>query len=154
MSTRITAGYDGLVAMLNTLFPSASGWQRLPNPYKPEANNERFLSQAWGIAIGSGLNTNRMVGGNFSVDRGFVITLSRKYEALESDFSAKALVELALFEDQYKLINALENDVTVDGTTMYARYAGDGGIEFVRGDKNNFLMLRTQAQLEYIERLT
>jgi hypothetical protein len=155
MSTRITALHGALISLLgDTLYTAEDGWKRLPNPYRPEDNSDPFLKQGWGLAFASGQNTNRQAGGYFTVDRGFVVILCREFLALEQDAVAKAAAELALFEDQYALINALEKDVTVDQSTMYARYVGDGGIEYVSSEKNRFLMLRTQMSVEYFEQLT
>jgi hypothetical protein len=147
----ISTAYDAMIARLGTLYPSGSGWVRLPNPYKPEENNELYLKQGYGIALGSGENTNRVVNCKFSINRTMTIVITRKFYAREDDASAKATTEKQLFEDQYELINDLEQDFTVNDSTMYTRYISDGGIEYISGEKDNFLMLRTEFSVEYLE---
>lgn len=147
----ISNAYDALLTRLDTLYPSLSGWNRLPNPYKPEENTELFLRQGYGVAMGPGQNTNRQVNCKFSVSRDMVVILTRKYDALENDAVGKAVTEKQLFEDQYALINDLEQDISINGQTMYTRYISDGGIEYVRGDTDRFLILRTVFSLEYME---
>lgn len=149
--SEISTGYDAIIARMDALYPSASGWFRLPNPYKPEENNERFLVQGWGVALGAGTNTERLVNCKFSVSRNFSITFARKFYALESDPASKATTEKQLFEDQYALINDLEQNFTVNGSSMYTRYLSDGGIEYVSGEKDSYLMLRSDFALEYLE---
>jgi len=147
----ITAGSDALLARLAALFPEGDGWHWLPNAYKPEENPELLLRQGYGLALGPGENTQRLVNCKFSVNRSITVVLTRKYDALENDATAKFATEKQLFEDQYRLINDLEQDVSVNGTTMYTRWESDGGIEYVEGDTDRFLMVRTEIALEYLE---
>lgn len=151
----ITDAYGELLTRIETVLDTAAdGYFRLPNPYKPEENNERFLIKGYAIALGPASNTNRFVNCKFSISRQVTVVLTRQYFAREDDAEAKADAELALFEDQYKLINDLEQDISVNGQTMYTRYETDGGIEYVQGNTDRFLMLRTQINLEYIETFT
>ncbi len=153
MST-ITSGIDAVVARLNALFPENSGWVRLPNPYKPEENPDTYLRQSWGAAFGPAENSNRVVNCKFSVARSVTIILARQFDALENDAEAKATCDKQLFEDQRTLINDFEQDIAVNGTTMYTRWETDGGIEYVKGQTDRFLMLRTEFRLEYLETFT
>lgn len=149
--SKISDAHAALIARLATLFPSAQGWKRLPNPYKPDENTDLFLRQGYGIALGSGANTNRLINCQISLERNLNITIARKYEGLENDDLKKAATELQLFEDQFALIKDLETDVTVNGEAMYCRYVGDSGIEYVKGTTDKFLMVRTEIALEYLE---
>lgn len=153
MSVAVTS-YEALVSLLETTFPSGSDYFRLPNPYKPEENSERYLLKGWGIAIGPSNNSNRFAACKYSVNRGITIILTRKYHATESDVDSKETTEKALLEDQNTLIESLESDSSINGATMYSRYVSDGGIEYVRNDTDMFLMIRTQVELEYIETFT
>lgn len=151
----ISSAYDAILSRIETVLDTtAQGWFRLPNPYKPEENSERFLDKGYGIALGSGANTNRVVNCKFSIERNFTIVLTRKFFALEADPAAKAVTEKQLFEDQYALINDFEQDISINGSTMYTRYVSDGGIEYVSGEKDNYLMIRTEFAVEYLESFT
>jgi len=153
MST-ISTGFDALNTRLNTLFPSGSGWIELPNPYKPEENPDLYLRQSWGIVVGPAENSNRQVNCKFSVARTMTVVLARQYDALENDTSAKASTVKQLLEDQAVLINDMEQDVTVNGSTMYTRWESDGGIEYIKGETDRFLMIKTDFRLEYLETFT
>ena len=150
----ISNGVDALVARMQTLFPAASGWQQIPNPYKPEENPDIYLRQGWGLAFGPAENTNRQVNCKFSVARNVTVILCRQTDALENDAALKVAADKLLFEDQAVLINDLEQDIAVNGTTMYTRWETDGGIEYVKGQTDRFLMLRTEFRMEYLENFT
>lgn len=151
----ISNAYDAFVTRIETVLDTVTnGYTRLPNPYKPEENNDLFLKKGYGITMGAGSNTNRTVNCKFSVQRTTTIVLTRLYEAREDDAVAKAAVEKLLFEDQYALINDFEQDISINGQTMYTRWESDGGIEYVSGETDRFLMLRTTFLLEYLEAFT
>lgn len=155
MSTKVSTAYNALIYLLGTtLFPQDHGYARLPNAYDAEANPDTMLKLGWSLAPGQAVNTDKFVGTKFSVARNFVLTLTRKYEGLRVDESGKGDVELAIYEDQRLIINALEKDFSVGGETVYTKYVGDDGIEYVRTAKENFLMLKTNVILEYFEDLT
>ncbi len=148
----ISTAYDAILTRIETVLDvNTNGFFRLSNPYKPEENNERFLVKGYGIVMGPGSNTNRTVNCKFSVERTLTVVLTQQYYAREDDAAAKAETEKALFESQYLLINDFEQDISVNGTTMYTRWVSDGGIEYVQGTTDRFLMLRTDFALEYLE---
>lgn len=148
----ITDAYDAMLSRVETVLDTANqDYFRLPNPYKPEENNDQFLKKGYGIAIQGAANTNRFVNCKFSIGRTMQVILTRQYFAREDDAASKATTEKALFEDQYSLINDFEQDISINGQTMYTRYVTDGGIEYVQSGTDKFLMLRTDFLLEYVE---
>lgn len=148
----ISTAYDAMITRIETVLDVATnGHTRLPNPYKPEENNELFLKKGYGLAILGAENTNRFVNCKFSIQRTMQVVLTRQYFAREDDAVAKSTTEKELFEDQYLLINDFEQDISINGQTMYTRYVTDGGIEYVQQGTDKFLMLRTDVLLEYIE---
>jgi len=151
----ISTAYDAFVTRIETVLDVATnGHTRLSNPYKPDENNERLLVKGYGIVMGPGSNTNRQVNCKFSVSRQMEIVLTRQYFAREDDAVSKADTEKALFEDQYLLINDFEQDISINGQTMYTRWESDSGIEYVSSATDRFLMLRTTFSLEYLENFT
>ena len=151
--SKITDAYNATIVRLETLFPSASGWVRLPNPYKPEENPDLYLKQGWGFVFGPASNTQRTVC-QITVERSVTIVLARKVDSLENDAVSKQATELQLLEDQFLLIQDLEQDSTINGTTMYTRWVEDGGLEYIRSETDKFLMVRTTVAIEYIENYT
>jgi len=148
----ISTGFDALVARVETVLDATTnGYTRLPNPYNVEDNTELKLRKGYGVALLAATNTNRQVNCKFSVNRTMEVVLTRLYTGYEENAVDKASEEKLLLEDQYKIINDLEQDVTINGQTMYTRWESDGGIEYVAGETGRFLMLKTQFSLEYLE---
>lgn len=148
----ISDGFDALILRVETVLDAATNnYTRLPNPYNVEDNTEIKLRKGYGVALQAAENTNRQVNCKFSVSRTMEVVLTRLYTGYEENAVEKASTEKLLLEDQYKIINDLEQDVTINGTTMYTRWETDGGLEYVSGETGRFLMLKTQFSLEYLE---
>lgn len=151
----ISTGFDALVARIESvLSTSANGYQRIPNPYNVDDNAEPVLRKGYGVALLSAENTNRNVSAKFSVSRNMEVVLTRLYTGKVEDAPSKGSLEKLLFEDQYAIINDLEQDISINGASMYTRYVSDSGIEFVSGVTGRFFMLKTQFSLEYLETFT
>lgn len=148
----ISTAIDALVSRIETVLDaSTNGYTRIPNPYLVEDNTELKLKKGYGVAFLNGTNTQRQVNCKFSVSRTMEVVLTRLYTGSEENAVTRASLEKLLFEDQYKIINDLEQDLTINGATMYTRWETDSGIEFVAGETGRFLMLKTQFSLEYLE---
>jgi hypothetical protein len=148
----ISSAFDAMVARVETVLDaSTNNYTRLPNPYIIEDNTELKLKKGYGIALLSGTNTNRQVNCKFSVNRTMEVILTRLYTGNEENAVTKASLEKLLFEDQYKIIKDFEQDITINGQTMYTRWESDNGIEFVTGTTGRFYVLKTQFALEYLE---
>lgn len=148
----ISTAYDALVDRVETVLDTANqGYRRIPNPYVVEDNNDLNLKKGYGVAILPGENTNRVVNCKFSISRTIEVVLSRLYTGDDENASTRATTEKLLFEDQYKLINNFEQDLTINGSTMYTKWVSDGGIEYLSGDSGRFFLLKTQFSLEYLE---
>ena len=148
----ISTAFDALVSRVETVLnTSANGYSRIPNPYNLEDNAEIKLRKGYGVAMREGENTNRQVNCKFSVQRNMEIVLSRLYTEQDENAVTRSSLEKLLFEDQYALINDFEQDLTINGETMYTKWVSDGGIEFLTGASGRFLVLRTQFSLEYLE---
>ena len=153
MST-ISNAYDKIITRLSTILPSHT---RLTNPYAPEQNIERTLTQGYGLVMGSGERVPREIGcsNRYFVRRDFIVVLARKFFAKELNVEAKASVEKQLTEDLNLLVKDFENSVDLNENQVFDfTYVGDGGIESVFADKDNFLMIRATFRIEYHENLT
>jgi hypothetical protein len=151
----ISTGYAALLARIEAVLNTASaGYKRLPNPYAVDDNAELMLRKGYGLAMGAAENTNRQVNCKISISRTAEVILTRLYTGKEEDAPGKAALEQLLLEDQHLVINDLEQDISINGSTMYTRYVSDSGIEFVSGVSGRFFMLKTQFSLEYMEDFT
>ncbi len=148
MST-ISTAYDNLVTLMGTTFSTHS---RMPNPIKPEENDEQILRLGWGISIlpaaFPSLNSCQ-----WEVNREIQLILSRKIEAREDDAVNRADPQKSLLEDQFTLMQAIENDVNLSGSVTGITATGDNGIEYAFLEKDNYVMVRTNFALQYFENL-
>lgn len=151
----ISTAYGALVTRIETVLGTvAGGYKRLPNPYEPSDNSELELRKGYGLAILPGENTNRQVNCKISISRTIEVVLTRLYTGKIEDAPGKASLEQLLLEDQHKIINDFEQDISINGSTMYTRFVSDSGIEFVSGVSGRFFVLKTQFSLEYLETFT
>lgn len=151
----ISTGYQALLTRIQTVLDTANqGYKRIPNPYEVSENAEIELRKGYGLAVLSAENTNRQVNCKISISRTIEVVLTRLYTGKVEDAPGRAALEQLLLEDQHTIINDLEQDISINGSTMYTRYVSDSGIEFVSGVAGRFLMLKTQFSLEYLEDFT
>lgn len=151
MSTKVSEIYDNIHVRLAALYPSSS---RLPNPYQPEDNPEPYLKSGYGVRIGPGTNANRVIGCQISIDREFTVVLSKKVYAREADGANKGVTEKALMEDVFTLINDVERDGTLNGSVVNTMYVTDSGIQFVFGEKDQFVYTEVNLTSNYFETLS
>lgn len=140
--------YDAIVDRLEAVLPSHT---RLPNPYKVDENTELFLRQGWGLALTSGTNPNRNLSCRISTLRSFEIIITRKFYSLESSVTNKEATEKQLIEDQLLVIIDFCNNSSLPSALGVVNFESDSGIEYVSGEKDNFLVLRSVFGVEYFD---
>lgn len=148
----ITTVYDALITRLGT---TLSSHVRLSNATAVEENNEQFLKLGWGLAIGEGSNANRYLCDILTIRRNFVLVITRKFYAREFDAVSKATTEKDLYEDQFLVLQDLANNniLTTPTGEHNVNFIGDNGTEAVHGDKDLFLVLRTNLEVEYHQQI-
>jgi hypothetical protein len=149
MSTLSTA-YDAIITKIESVLTSH---ERITNPYSLEQNSEKELTLGYGFAIGPALNSKREIGCNrYFVRRDMIISVTRKQFKKQLDVSGRSSVEKSLVEDFMSLVNSFEgfrNLGSVDVVNF--EYQNDGGVEFVFGEKDNYVAIRGIFNLEYYE---
>ena len=153
----ISTAYDNLYAVVASQFPTHC---ELINPYFPEFNDDLTFEGAWGIALNEGLNTNRVVGCNMSMQRSFIVTLTRRIFAgtlnrTTGTIDARRTTEKQLLEDQIALIKEFETNVTTSGGNpiIATIFESDGGLEFISTERSDLIMLKSIFRIEYFEAL-
>lgn len=153
----ISSAYDNLLTVVQAALPSH---KELINPYVPEMNDELTYESAWGVAFQEGLNTNRVVGCEISIRRTMLVTICRKIFAgtlnrTSDSITRRRTAEKALFEDLYQVINDLEHSPTTNNSNPIIKtvYQADSGLEFVRTERHDLIMVRASFELEYFEHL-
>lgn len=148
--SKITDAYDACLSILQGLLPNHT---RLPNPYKPNENNEQFLRQGFGIALGPATVGQRLLACQLSLSREFRIIITRKFYAIESDGASKAETEKQIFEDQFLILKEFEKNTTINQNVMNTTFISDSGIQYVLGERDHLLLVESSFQVEYFENL-
>ncbi len=151
MSTNISSVYDAFVTRIGAVLTSHV---RLSNAYSIEENTEPALKLGWALQIGPAIKSPRHISCKISIVRTFNLVLTRKVYASELDATAKASTDKSLLEDQFLVIEDVEGEPTM-GSAVVAKsnFLGDSGVEFVHTDKDNFIKLVSQFEVEYFEDL-
>lgn len=146
----ITDIVTALNTQIQTLLPT---YARIPNPYAIDRNSALLLRSGYGIGIGPGTNTNRIIPNSVSTDRTFDIVLLSQIEALPNDVTNIDLEEKEILEAQYSLIQYFEANPTLGSlqNVINSRYISDSGIEFVSVEEQRFHQLTLTVGVEYLE---
>ena len=144
---------DAIDARLAVVFPNHN---LLSDPYTIQNNTELCLKQAYGLAIGAGLNTNRQVGCDIvTVKRDIVVTLTENFITRELDQSTKEATVKSLIEDQLLLIKEFEKDPSIQYSLSNRvtdfLFVSDLGIQPIFAGRGDFLMVQSTFSLEFFE---
>lgn len=152
--SKVSTTYEAFVTRVETIL---STHIELPNPYQIEQNDELALNQGWGVVWGPGQNSQRNLSCNLSVNRDIILVLTRQFITNELSHDHQESVEKLLMEDQYLMIKDIETDPKMGSTdVLKSDYLSDSGIQIISFDdpqKNNFLLLETTFQVEYLQDL-
>lgn len=155
--SKVSDIYDLLLTQCSTIYPSHV---KLINPYIPELNDDVQFEKAWGLVVSNGTNTNRFVDCKLSIERDFILTLTRKI--FSGNIRSGTAVderedkEKLLLEDQFLFIQAIENNATINGDDSIGKiiFQNDAGLEFVKVGRVDLIMIRSVLSVEYFENLT
>ena len=155
--SKITQIFDAITSIISAEFPNST-YSYLTNPYIIESNDDLTLRRGVGFYIGQGQNKNRAISCIISLERTITITQTVKFYGTSLDKNFKDDSVKTILEDQFKIIKLLENapQDSANGIDKLI-FTNDNGIEFVFGNgeesTENFLMIRSQFSLEYLENL-
>lgn len=145
----ISTAYDAIEVAIETALPNH---KELTNPYLPDENSDLLYDAAWGLAFSDGINLNANLSCKISIDRSFVVILTRKLANLRNDVANRKTTEKLLFEDLKNVIYATEFNPSLSSDAITSvNYVNDGGLEFVRTDRNDLIMIRANFSLVYFE---
>jgi hypothetical protein len=149
--SKITSIFDQLKTVISTELPT---YKQIPNPYELEAASNVMLAKGYGLAFGAGSNTERQLSCQLSIEREFGVLLTRQMSYTEHDAANRNSLEKTIFEDQYKLIKAIEKNSSLAQLVAKVAYASDSGIEFLGLESGRYLTLFSAFTCEYFENLT
>ena len=147
----ITTVYDAFVSRVSTVLPDHL---RLSDPYLMQKNAVRSLRKAYGFRIGPGSNTGQSLSCDLVLSRDIILVLTRLVTGRETDIDKKADVEKTLMEDLFLIISDVESNPSLNSSAVLATdYVSDGGVEFVKGERDDFLMSISTFRIRYRENL-
>jgi hypothetical protein len=146
--SKITTVYDNLSTFLATLFPTH---QEHVNPYALELNDQHTLEKGYSFILGPGENTNELSDGTKSIQREVVINLSLRVFGAKEDIAIRKAAEKQLLEDQYSIIESIEEDPTLEPSLELIQFIGDNGVEMLFGEEASFIALKSTFNIRYYE---
>lgn len=146
--SQISDIYDSINTFLDASY-DASG-RALTNPYSIEENDDITLKRGYGFYMGTGRDQGTM-GNMIALEREMVVTLTLETAALEHKNGKRMTAEKQLLEDAALMVKALHNDPAVNEKVSGIIYQSDNGIEFIYGEKTNFIMIQSRFLITYIE---
>jgi len=147
----VSNAYDNLLARIALLFPVASGYQELTNPYDVEDNANLFLRQGWGMAIGSLTNTNLVMCPTVSSTYEGKILITRELASQESDATRKHDRVKELLEDQRRVLNDFQRSHTLETDGYEFELESGNGIQTVRVGNFSYLMIEMNFNVKFFD---
>lgn len=152
--SNITTVFDFLKSEIVTALPQHS---ELANSYFPETEAELKYAKAFGIGIGEASISDVE---NFIVvfKRQFIISIVRKCFTYNRNSVTRQTTEKDLIEDELLVIKQVFSNTKQNSWKLpYIKalsFIRDAGIDFVRVDREDILILRFVVEIDYHEQRT
>lgn len=138
--------YDDLVVLVESVL---TDYRRLSNPYELTENQFLSLSSGYAIAVGAGVDTERLVGCKTSWERSFTISLVKKVTTTENNTLVREGFDKELLTDHEKLVKLFYNNTHINDYIVKSSIIDDSGISFIDGDRLQFLAIELNLVIEY-----
>ncbi len=140
--------------LLETLIASTlPEYQMLSDAYDAGDNTNIRLEKGFSTGFGAATNNNdNFCHGTTRVKRQIVVALTNVYVA-DLDPQRRQDLEQSLMNDHAALLAALECEPTLSGSCVNSNYVGDQGIEYLSNDRKQFIVIFTNLEMDYIERV-
>lgn len=138
--TNVTVILNKVVEKLVELFPNKT---RIPFPYSLTDNNKNFLSDGFGLVIGSA-SYEPFETCAYMVSRDISVVFTREVFRTDSDVETIDEIVKQLCED----VNSTQalfyayNELGIDDNIARIDIVSTSGVEQVQGDKQNFLSMQ------------
>lgn len=149
--SKISAVYDAILLELQTLFPNKT---RIPYPYSLPDNNARFLSDGYGLTIGTS-SFEQFEFCNFMNSREVSVVVTREVFRTDSDASVIDDITKALLEDIYEVQKLFYsyNELNVPNDIAKVDIGSVSSVEEVLSGKQSFLSMTASFQFYIVESL-
>ena len=140
--------YDRLTERMAAMFSPEDGYTRLGNPYDLSKNPSIALDKAWGLAIGSTSNSNRILCDFVTLKRNYAVILTRSLDATEHDDDQRDDAVKELLEDARNIVVDFERRVRLETTSLNCTFQSDNGLEFVDVNDSSIVVIKLQFEVE------
>jgi hypothetical protein len=148
--SKITSLYDYFVDRIEMVLPNHL---RLSDPYLFVRNTESEKRQGWGLTVLNGENTFTQISCDLILSQSFQVILTRQVQGRELEINKKVMAEKQLLEDLFLLVQDIESNPTMGypATVIDGAYQSHGGIEFIPGERDEFVKLTASFRFRYRE---
>ncbi len=144
--SKISDIYDKIVERIPLALSSPSDLTRLPHSSFLENNAALFLRRGFGVHFGAGVNTEEVIGCQISIERTFLVSLTKEDVSIDIDPLTTATNQKLLMEDLKLIIDDLYQN-----TEFNILYNNDGGIIPVFEEKKKFFFIEAAFNVTYFE---
>ena len=150
--SNISTAYDAIRTMIGT---TLSTHTELSNPYFVDKDSDLNFTTAWTLGFGAGTNTKRNLNCKLSVQQDLVFVVTRKiFKTTHRTIDVRIETEKSLFEDWTLVISEIESNPTLGSSSISKlEWVQHNGIEFIRSDRTDLIMIQTIISLDYFENL-
>lgn len=148
MSSKVLDIYDAIVDLIEATLPTH---KRLPNPYVVDQNTYAQMTKGFGMAIGTGFDTERFVCDLVTWQRSFTIILVQRITTTQNNIGSRETIEKAILEDHDKLRKAFYLNSSLGEKAIKSTVSSDSGPTFVDADLLKFFTLEINLNVEYLE---
>ncbi len=152
--SKISDIYDQLETKVTAALPTH---KELSNPYFPETTADLGYEKAYGIGFGAGSNDEeRDEVKSESKSQDFLLSLTRRIFARKKDTDSRKSAEKGLMEDQRVITDLIAKDKFLGDCKLIlkALYITHDGIESVRVDRQDIIIVRSLIRIQYQEKTT
>ena len=149
--SKISTIHNAIVSKIAT---NLTSYKQIPNPYLIEGNPLTILSKGFGVAIGPGITTERVISCQTSWERSFIVSLINYVATTDTKTSVRETITKNLLEDHFTLLGQFSKDSYLSNTAIDAVVSSDGGIELIEIDSKPHFLIELEINVEYLEDLT
>ena len=144
----ISTIHDTLITKVSSVL--SSDYKQLPNPYELGENNELYLTKGFGLAVGAGSRTDRLINCKASWQREFSLTLVNQITTTDHDLDKRQDIAKSLLEDHFLVFIELEKDTSLSGLVIDSKIESDSGLQFI-SEINRYYFIDMSLTVEYLE---
>lgn len=149
--SKISTIHDAIVTKISTNLPT---YAQIANPYVVEENPLTILQKGFGVAVGAGIRTDRLISCLTSWERVFTVILINSVKTTDNNTTIRQTLTKNLLEDHYTLFTEFEKDSGLSGVAIDGIIASDTGIQFIEIDSKPHFLIEIDLTVEYVEDLT